>query len=130
MTEFEIAVSVIPEAIGDSSEALPGLGLTALSTTAASAASTIAAAATATTVASSTTAAAIATTAASFFARPGFIHGQGSPIVFLFIEAGNGCLRFIIGSHFDKPKALAAAAITIADDLCTLHRTELGKQLF
>jgi hypothetical protein len=70
-------------------------------------------------VSASSTAAAPATTAASraLFARSGFIDGQRSAFVFLFIQGLNRREGRIVVRHLDKSKSLAAASVAILDHL-------------
>jgi hypothetical protein len=120
-------------------------GLVAIAT-AAVAAATAAATAAITTPATATTAAtestAATTTAATteptaattasttaVFARAGFVDGEGTSAVLLTIEGRNRRLGFVIRAHLDEAEALAAAGVTVVDDLRGDHSPVLTKQL-
>jgi hypothetical protein len=75
-------------------------------------------------------AAAATTTTAALFARAGFVDGQATAIDFFQVESLNGRLSLAIVVHFDEAKSLAAAGVTILDDLSTFHLAVLAKQLF
>jgi hypothetical protein len=98
-----------------------------LITTASTAATTPVAAASA---ATTTTAAASATTpAATIFARPGLVDRQRATLVLLFVEPLNGRLSLCVGTHFHKPKSLAAPGFAILNNLCALDCAVLTEQL-
>src|SRR4051812_24708032 len=88
-------------------------------------AATVAAAAATTAAASTTTAAATA----AIFAWASFVNGERPPVVLLAVHAGNGRLGFVISAHFDKAKAFASTGVAIHDDLGTLDRAVLTKDL-
>jgi hypothetical protein len=102
------AVAAVPSSAASTAESA------ATASAAESAAATTAAAA----AVPSTTAAAPAPAATrTLLTRTGFVDGQGPAIVLLAIERRDGCLRFLIAGHFNEPEPLAAAGITIIDDL-------------
>jgi len=86
---------------------------------------TVASAATITTAATAIAAA----TASTRLAGPRLVHGQPPPVVILIVKTANCLLRLGIGVHFDKTEALAASRVTVGDDLSTLDRSELRKEL-
>jgi len=81
-----------------------------------SAATTAAATATPTTVSTTATAA-----AATIFARLGLVYRQRTTALVLTIQSGDGSLRVIIGSHFNKTEAFASTRFTVFDNLSALH---------
>jgi hypothetical protein len=87
------------------------------------------AAATTTTTASAT---AVTTTAATttLFPRTGFVHGQRTSFVLLFVQSANGFLRRIFIGHFHEAETFASARVAILHNLCTYDGTELSEQLF
>jgi len=88
----------------------------------------VASATTTTTITPAATAIAAAT-AGTRLARPRFVHGQPPPVVILIVKTANRLLRLGIGVHLDKTEALAASRVTVGDDLSTLDRSELRKEL-
>jgi len=48
--------------------------------------------------------------------------------VLLAIQRGDGGLGFVIGTHFHKPKALAASGVPIRNHFGAGHASMLGKQ--
>lgn len=108
---------------------------TATETTAAAAGATTttAAATTETTTATgaaTTTAATAAKTATARLLRTSLVDRQVTTVATLAIEGRNGCLRLLIGRHFDKTETLGAACFTIHDHLGRSHSTEFAKDLF
>jgi hypothetical protein len=102
--------------------------VTAAATTSAAAAATAAISATA--AVSSTAAAAITTAAGARFLRTGFVDGQGATVVLLIVQACDGRLGFLIGSHFDETKAAATSCLAIHHDLRAGHGAKLREQFF
>jgi hypothetical protein len=102
------AVAAVPSSAASTAESA------ATASAAESAAATTAAAAVPSTTAATP---APATAARTLFTRTGFVDGQRPAIVLLAIERRDGCLRFLIAGHFNEPEPLAAAGITIIDDL-------------
>ena len=47
----------------------------------------------------------------------------------LIVESTDGLLSLGIGVHLDKTEALTTPCVTVGDDLSTLDRPELGKEL-
>jgi hypothetical protein len=86
-------------------------------------------AATAAAAAIPTAAAATTATASALFARPGLVDGQGSAVVLFPIQPRDGCLSLRLARHLDEAKALALTGVMVSNDLSTLNRTVLGKQL-
>jgi hypothetical protein len=104
-------------AIATAAVAAATAAATEAATATTTAAATESAAATAAAAESATTTAAAATTAATFFTGPGFVDGQGATAVLLAVEGRDSRLGFGVAVHFDKTKPLAAAGVTIIDDL-------------
>lgn len=76
------------------------------------------------------TAAATAKAASTGLLRTGFINGQIATIDVLAIQGGDSCLRFLVGTHFNKAEALGAAGFPIHDHLGRCHGSEIAEQLF
>ena len=117
---------------GEGSIAAAATAAATVATTAAtaSAATTATAAAVAT---SATTAAAVAATTAAtraIFLGLGFVDGQCAAVVILTVERGDRGLRFLIRPHLDESEALAAAGITVGNDLGGLDAAVLAEELF
>ena len=83
---------------------------------------------TASSVSATTTAAAAATTTA-LFARLGFVNGQRATAVILLVQATDRFVGGIVIPHLDETETLAAAGITVLDDLSTPHLSERAEQL-
>jgi hypothetical protein len=111
---FPSASGLADGALGSASRA--ARSLIAAASIASSAAFTITAAATA---AAATTVAA-ATSTSTILAWFGFVHGERSAIVLLFIQSADRGLCLGFGGHLHKTKAFAATGITIGDHLRTL----------
>jgi hypothetical protein len=84
--------------------------------------------------AASATGGALAATAVAegdgtILARFGLVHGQFATAVLLFVERCDCRLGFEFVFHFDKPKTLAAAGISIINDLRAIHDSVCGEQL-
>ena len=82
-------------------------------------------AATATTVATTTTTAATTTALAGL----GFVDGESPAVMFLFVHGTDRSLSSVVCLHFNKTKALAAARITVLNDLCTDDCAKFREQL-
>lgn len=93
-------------------------------------ASTVAAATTA--AAASTVATATAASAAStaFFAGAGFVDGQRTSAVILFVQATDRFVGGVIVPHLDESETFAPTGVPVLDDLSTLYRAELAEQGF
>jgi len=97
---------------------------------------TPAATTTATTAAESTSAATASTTTtaaateATFFARAGFVNGEGAAAVLLPVQGGNRGVCFAIVGHLHEPEALASARVAVVNDLGGKHLPVLAEQLF
>src|SRR5262249_26294045 len=68
------------------------------------------------------TSATVATAAATgaILLGPGLVDGQGTAIVLLAVEVGDGGLGLVIGRHFDEAEAAAGAGSAVGDDLGAL----------
>jgi hypothetical protein len=93
------------------------------------AAASTAAAVTTATAAATTAVTTTAATAAAFFARAGFVDGQGAAAELLAVEGVDGCFGFAVGAHFDESKAFAAAGFAIVHHLRRHDRSMLAEQL-
>ena len=56
--------------------------------------------------------------------RLGFAHRETTPVVILIMEALDRCLSLGVRVHLDEAKPLAAARVTVLDDLGALHGPE------
>ena len=85
-------------------------------------ASTAAAIATATTSACTAVNATTGEAAGTGYPRLGFAHHEPPPLVFVVIESLDRCLSLGVRVHLDEAEPLAAARVTVLDDLgvCTV----------
>src|SRR4051794_10204131 len=79
-------------------------------------------------VASPATAATVAATRAGF-TRLGLINREAATVVVLVVEALDGRLGLGLAAHLHEAEALAAARVTVLDDLRALDVPECGEQL-
>ena len=86
-----------------------------------------------TTITSITTTTAIATTAVNATTseaagtghpRLGFVHRETTPVVILIMESLDRCLSLGVRVHLYEAEPLAAACVTVCDDLGALHGPE------
>jgi hypothetical protein len=88
----------------------------------------------ATAVTATSTASSVSTTtttaATSLFARLGFVDGQRTTVVIFLVQATDRFIGGIVIPHFNEAETLAAAGVTILNDLSTPHLTELTEQSF
>ncbi|QDU99179.1 hypothetical protein Pla8534_70920 [Lignipirellula cremea] len=100
-------------------------------TTTAAAAATVAAAAS-TTITAATAAATTSTAAATatIFARTRFVDAQRTTFMLGLVQAGDGRLSFGVARHFDESETFALSRVAIGDNLSTLNRAKLAKELF
>ena len=85
--------------------------------------------ATSTTTAAETTAS-TATTTGTLFTGASFIDGQCAAFMLLAVQSGDRSLGFLVAGHFHEPETLAAAGVSIIDNLSG-HNLAMGtKQLF
>lgn len=82
-----------------------------------------------TTTATATAAVSTAAAATTIFAGAGFIDGEGSATVLLAVECLDGGLGFIVIGHLDEPEPLAAAGVSVVDDLGGKDLAMLAEQL-
>jgi len=74
-------------------------------------------ASTTTTVAATTTTVASTTAARVFFARAGFVDGQGATVVLLPVKRVNGVVGIGVVIHFDEPETFASTGFAVVHDL-------------
>src|SRR4051812_46528117 len=121
-----VASAAVPAPAAAPAEAAASAAAAPAGAAAAPSAAVAAATATAAGVAAATAAAAAA---AAVLTGPGFVDGEGAAVVLLAVEGGDGRICLGVVGHFDEPEALAAAGVSVVDDLGGHDLPVLGKQL-